>query len=195
MFQNEATQTARDPGRAAAILEAALRLFSAQGYAATTLAQIRAESGASTGSIYHFFKGKPGIAYRLWRQALGGWARASGPISSEAPAERAIRASVGGLLAWGSADPALFRFLEEVRARARCDPDFARIKEELAQGARASAGLYGRWVAAGAVQDLPWPVARALMLGPAYDWLADGGGPADQARALEDAAWHAVARA
>ncbi|HTO27428.1 MAG TPA: TetR family transcriptional regulator, partial [Devosia sp.] len=39
------------------ILDAALSAFLERGYAATSIADIRARSGASTGSIYHFFAG------------------------------------------------------------------------------------------------------------------------------------------
>ena len=40
------------------ILTAALSCFLDKGFERTTLGDIRARSGASTGSIYHFFAGK-----------------------------------------------------------------------------------------------------------------------------------------
>ena len=45
------------PKHRLAILAAAARLFRRQGYAATGLAEIVAESGAPKGSVYHYFPG------------------------------------------------------------------------------------------------------------------------------------------
>src|SRR5205814_7423752 len=56
--------------RRRAILEAALRCFSEQGYEATTLGQIRERSGASTGSIYHLFASKEEIAGAVYVDGL-----------------------------------------------------------------------------------------------------------------------------
>ena len=56
------------------ILDAALASFLEKGYAATSIADIRARSGASTGSIYHFFSGKGALAEALLREAVAGWA-------------------------------------------------------------------------------------------------------------------------
>ena len=43
------------------LVDAARRLFHAQGYAATGVAAILSESGARPGSLYHFFPGKEGL--------------------------------------------------------------------------------------------------------------------------------------
>ncbi len=43
------------------VLEAALELFSSQGYGATSMRQIAERSGVSTGNIYHHFGGKERI--------------------------------------------------------------------------------------------------------------------------------------
>ena len=43
------------------VLDAALRLFSRQGYRATTMREIADEAGASTGNVYHHFEDKEQI--------------------------------------------------------------------------------------------------------------------------------------
>ena len=52
------------------ILEAALRLFSGNGYFATSMQDIRKESGVSIGAIYHYFKNKEEIAAALYDSLL-----------------------------------------------------------------------------------------------------------------------------
>lgn len=48
------------------VLTAALRLFTQKGYFNTSIPDIVQESGVSTGSIYHYFKDKEGIAKALF---------------------------------------------------------------------------------------------------------------------------------
>jgi AcrR family transcriptional regulator len=56
--------------RREAILSAALRLFTRQGFADTSIDDLRRESGASVGSIYHHFGGKQGVAAALYAESL-----------------------------------------------------------------------------------------------------------------------------
>ncbi|MGV8839050.1 MAG: TetR/AcrR family transcriptional regulator [Bauldia sp.] len=184
------------PGRRGAILAAALGLFLERGYAATSIADIRAASGASTGSIYHFFRGKGGIAHALLTEAVDGWTAAGG-VEADAPAELAIKASVTGLVRWAVANPGQFRFMDELRSLSRVDPDLAEVGEALAAGQSASSAAYRRYVAAGQVKPLAWPIAHAVIFGPAYAWLrlpaeTQKPGPRRAAELLADAAWDAV---
>lgn len=189
----------RNSERRGQILEAALGCFLERGYHGTSLADIRAASGASTGSVYHFFKGKGAIATALIEAAVSGWgAEARAGAASGSGAEQAIRASVQGLLAWGVANPRLARFMDEVRLLAPADPDFAPLRALFGRGRDNAEALYGQWTAAGAVRALPWPLAHALMLGPTYDFIrfhaAETQKPEVIAAAsmLADAAWEAV---
>lgn len=52
------------------ILDGALDLFLRQGISATTMPQICAASGASTGSVYHLFGGKDEIAMTLFVEGM-----------------------------------------------------------------------------------------------------------------------------
>jgi AcrR family transcriptional regulator len=59
--------------RRESILDAALACFLTNGYIATTINDIRETSGATTGSIYHFFDGKGALAMALLEDAVAGW--------------------------------------------------------------------------------------------------------------------------
>jgi AcrR family transcriptional regulator len=55
-------------GRERALIEAAAKLFAAQGYEATTTRQIAAEAGCAEGLISRYFKGKAGLLRALIQQ-------------------------------------------------------------------------------------------------------------------------------
>jgi AcrR family transcriptional regulator len=57
------------------ILEAAVVLFSDQGYEATTTHQIAAEAGVSVGALYRYFDGKEAILKALYVQEVSGLRR------------------------------------------------------------------------------------------------------------------------
>lgn len=180
------------------ILEAALACFLERGFSATSIADIRALSGASTGSIYHFFSGKGALAEALLREAIAGWARLSAAaLDPESSAETAIKASVSGLLIWGFGNPRHVRFMEEMRSLASNDPDLAPLRSLLDTGETLGAAQYAAMAAAGAVRNLPFSIAHALMLGPAYAYLRRAtitqADQADRIAALfANAAWEAV---
>lgn len=58
-------QEAKSEASVTSVLDAALELFSTQGYRATTLRQIADRSGLSVGNIYHHFPNKHAIYQRL----------------------------------------------------------------------------------------------------------------------------------
>ena len=185
------------PDRRQQILDAALASFLERGYVATSVGDIRRLSGASTGSIYHFFEGKGALAEALLRQAVAGWsAEATAAFEPDASAERAIKASVGGLLRWGLANPGHLRFMDEIRTLAGPGNELAKVDAMLAQGQALGEKQYQYFLARGEVRDLPWPVAHSLMLGPAYNYmrLAGRSGEHDPntPSVLADAAWDAV---
>jgi len=67
-------QEAKSEASISAVLDAALELFSTQGYRATTLRQIAERAGLSVGNIYHHFPNKDAIYQRLidryWERLL-----------------------------------------------------------------------------------------------------------------------------
>ncbi len=182
--------------RRESILEAALGCFLEKGYIATTINDIREASGATTGSIYHFFDGKGALAMALLDDAIAGWSGES-TSASEAP-EAVIKASAAGLVSWGLKNPELFRFMDEIRTLSATAPEFAAVADTLAEGQGSASASYAKFVKSRKVKDLPWPVAHSLILGPAYNYLrlaATGRARVAAKRAGEmiaDAAWAAV---
>ena len=179
------------------ILDAALACVLERGYLATSIADIRAESGASTGSIYHFFANKGALAHALLDRAVAGWSAASlAAGGDDVPAEKAIKAAVEGLVRWGLANPALLRFMDEIRTLAATDPDFVNVRNALAKGQVLGETRYRQFLKRSEVRAMPWPIAHSLMLGPAYNYLrlatGTGASARDAPRLLADAAWEAV---
>jgi AcrR family transcriptional regulator len=177
------------------ILDAALTSFLERGYLATSIADIRRLSGASTGSVYHFFANKGALARALLEEAVRGWSAAASAAAEAADAETAVKASVSGLVRWGLANPSLVRFMDEIRTLSAQGDEFAEVRDLLAAGQAAAERRYRDWTARGEVRPLPWPIAYSLMLGPAYSFirLAAVGANADSAPALlAEAAWEAV---
>src|SRR3954466_5059855 len=94
------------------ILEAALECFNRAGYAATTLEEIRKRSGASTGSIYHFFSSKEDLAATLYLDAIRDYqGRAVAAVSEQRSAEEGIRRLIEVHLRWVDEHRELARFL------------------------------------------------------------------------------------
>ena len=178
------------------ILRAALGLFLEKGYDSTTLTDIRQRSGASTGSIYHFFSGKADIAAALLQAATTGWSAETDSDNVNTGAEIAIKNSVAGFVRWGSAEPGLFRFMDDLLSRTPYSAEFKNIQEMVAKGRGAAEALYRQWAAQGQVRDLPWAVAYSLMMGPAYAYLRLIAGsetePASNANLIAEAAWTSV---
>jgi AcrR family transcriptional regulator len=182
--------------RRESILDAALSCFLEKGYIATTINDIREASGATTGSIYHFFDGKGALAMALLEDALAGWSGEATPSSETA--EAVVKAAAGGLVTWGLKNPELFRFTDEIRTLAVHAPEFAAVADTLAEGSGSLQQSYSKFLKARKVKDVPWPVAHAMILGQGYDYLrlaTTGRARVAAKRAAElvaDAAWAAV---
>ena len=65
--------------RRARVLDAASVRFTADGYAATSVAAVAADAGVSAEMVYKAFGGKPGLVRALWSRALVG----DGPVPAE----------------------------------------------------------------------------------------------------------------
>ncbi|MGE3275208.1 MAG: TetR/AcrR family transcriptional regulator [Vicinamibacterales bacterium] len=75
------TQEERSEKSRAAILEAALALFSHVGYRATSIRDIAGRAGVSTGSVYHHFRDKEAIFDTLLQQFWAFSAEPSFPLN------------------------------------------------------------------------------------------------------------------
>lgn len=189
------------PSRKRLIIEAALSCFTELGLEQTTMDEIRARSGASTGSIYHHFKSKEQLAAEVYLEGIRGYQEGFLPALEESTDARGgIRAVVRYHLGWVEAHPDWARFLFQQRRAefmAAMETEFSRINDEFF--ARASA-WFGAHIKAGAVRRLPADLYVALVLGPCQEYTRmylsgrARAKPDEIADELAEAIWRAVGR-
>jgi AcrR family transcriptional regulator len=185
--------------RRAKILNAALHCFTHQGVAATTIGEIRQQSRASTGSIYHQFSSKEEIAAALYVQTVRAYH--DGLLAKVArvhSAERGIRAMVEYHVDWVVKNVDRARFLataEHPHSNTPEGREHAHANQHFLETIFAWATQHMR---AGALRRLHRETFVALVLGPAdtftRHWLehrrkAELTGAR---HALADGAWAAV---
>lgn len=167
----------RSPDRRRAILDAALRCFVAQGYAATTIEDILRGSGASVGSVYHHFGAKEGIAAALHLEALRDYqAGFLAVLGAAIDAESAIRAIPVYHLDWVRAHPDQARFLFAERPPEVEQAGAAALREMN----RATFARVRAWAEcqadAGVLRRVPHGLLYVILLGPCQElsrhWLA-----------------------
>jgi AcrR family transcriptional regulator len=175
------------------ILDAALRAFADKGYAAATLADVRELSGASTGSIYHHFGDKEGLAAALYLEALRDYQEGvRAVLDRETDSERGIKGLVRHHLRWVGAHPDLARFLLAGRP-----PGAGERLEEMNQELLAAVA---DWLRGRGLRRMPGDVFYAVLLGPAQEftrqWLAGRARSSMAAaeRSLAEAAWRGLRR-
>lgn len=181
------------------ILEAALECFTTLGFTATTLEDIRARSGASTGSVYHHFDGKAQIAGALYVEGLRDYQAAlAAEVALHDAAAGGIRALVRRHLGWVAAHPDWARYLIQMRRAESVSATEAEIRE----ANRAFAEALRLWLAPraarGELRHLPVDLFLALLLGPSQEFTrlwVEGRARTDVAEAgevLAEAAWAAL---
>jgi AcrR family transcriptional regulator len=116
-----------------AILETARRRLLQDGYAATTVARIADEVGASAETVYKAFGGKSGIVRALWEQGLAGSGPIPAPQRSDALSSTAadpVRVLRGWAQLTTELAPQGAPVMLLVRAAAASDPDMAALYAE-----------------------------------------------------------------
>ena len=151
------------------IINVATRLFSEQGYAATSLDDIAVVIGFTKPAIYYYFASKDEILFeihdRIVREALERLrAISTGPGSPRERLEKALESHVRTVLANVAANRVFDRErpeLSEDRSRsiARRDREYERLLRD----------LYGQGVAEGSLRPLEPAVAVGALLG-ALNW-------------------------
>ncbi len=147
------------------VLDASLRLFSEQGYFNTSVPDIVRAAGVSTGSIYHHFKDKEGIAKCLFDTLVERMETAFTEIEAEhQSAHDRCRAVIELLFRITEEEPAVMRFMLFSRHREFLPDEppvcssrpFVRMREMVIAG-----------VAAGEVRPLSSVVAGSAVFGGA----------------------------
>jgi AcrR family transcriptional regulator len=181
------------------ITAAALELFGSQGYAATSMDEIRRQAEISNGSLYHLFPSKAALAARLY---VDGMIQSQNGIIDVVEvaqvAEEGVRSAVAFQTSWVDSHTQLARL-----AYADWTDDVLVAAAPSLDGpSRHYVRRVERWlrerVAAGEVIDRPFPVLHALWLGPTQEycrhWLRGRSRlrPRHVTDDLADGAWRAL---
>lgn len=185
--------------RRRAILDAALTTFLKNGVAGTTIEALQRESGASVGSIYHFFGSKEGVAAALYIATLRDYFDTYlAALQGSSSARGGIEGSVRAHLEWVASNEVRARYLfhcREYEVIEASRPAIAALNEHFY--GQATAWLQPH-VEKRRIKPLPPRLCQALWMGPSLEyarlWLARstafdilGAAPA-----LGKAAWDAV---
>lgn len=189
--------TAGSRPRRAAIIEAALGRFLAQGVTATTLKEIQHDAGSSNGSLYHHFESKEALAGAVYADCAARYQRAFlDDLRRHDDAEAAVKGIVRMHMAWCAENPGMARFLATVSEPAVLE---AAGRELTELNERFAAALLAWWrphAHYGSLRPLTPAQSQALWLGPAQErvraWLLGviEEPPSDtDTEVLADAAW------
>lgn len=194
-----ATRTTARAGsdRRAAIIDAALNRFLAQGLSATSLRQIQRDARASNGSFFHHFPSKEALAGAVYVDCVTRYQQAFlAVLGRHADAEATVRAIVAMHLRWCADHPGMARFLitmTEPAVLGAAEGGLAGLNERFATALQAWWRPHAHY---GTLRALGPAHSQALWLGPAQElvraWLLgvipDPPGKRD-AEVLADAAW------
>jgi AcrR family transcriptional regulator len=179
------------------ILDAALTVFAEEGVAGASIERIRELSGASTGSIYHYFGSKEGIAGAVYVACLVDYQqRFLRAVELQNRARDFIEAGVRQHLAWVAANRERAIFLSTAR-EALPLADVADLRALNRGFFRRLSELFAPWIEVGRFRKLPLNLLEAIWIGPSQEltrhWLAGRvetlEGAADT---LATAAWNAL---
>ncbi|MFO8024461.1 TetR/AcrR family transcriptional regulator [Thiohalophilus sp.] len=106
------TQRSRSSPATEQVLGAALNLFTEQGFFNTSIPDIVKASSVSTGSIYHYFRDKEGIARSLYETLVERMESSFSEIeATHATAHDRCRAAIALLFELTEQEPAVMRFM------------------------------------------------------------------------------------
>jgi AcrR family transcriptional regulator len=182
----------------AAVLDAAVRLFDARGYAAVSIGDLTAASGVSNGSIYHHFSSKEGVLATLVVGALAGYQQGLLAVFDAHPddAPGGVRAAVAHELAWLERNPREARLILAHRDAVAASPTG---QEPLRAANRAFVRAGRAWLDRHpTTRGIDINLLQAVAFAPARDlgalWLTKRlkTKPTTYAATLGDAAWAAL---
>lgn len=177
-FMPTATRTIDPDAKRAAVLDAALDLFAARTFAGTAMPDLARQAGVAAGTVYRYFPSKEALVnavFQQWKTEMG---KALLPPMADTPAAAfvddtpaadtpaAIRAEFdrwwGGLVAFSSAHPVAFAFLELHRHEPYLDADSRAIAAAIDAEADA---FVARGQRAGVLRAGPPDLVTALAFG------------------------------
>ncbi|MEU8676935.1 TetR/AcrR family transcriptional regulator [Streptomyces sp. NPDC048560] len=182
------------------LLDAALRLYGAEGERGITVGAITKASGVSLGSLYHHFGSIDGLVAELMHRWLS---RLLGQLLVALQEARTTQGAIHGLVR------AYLAFVEEHRDAAlllhssTADQHTMTRAKEIRDTQEARLSAFGQWlqprIESGELAPLPTPLIESLVLGPvvavARRWLSgmDDVDLDEAARVLPDRIWRSLA--
>ncbi len=181
------------------LLQAATRVFLADGFETASMDRVRQEAGVSNGSLYHHFPTKAQLADALYAHTLRDLhSGLLATVGSRMSSQSGVKAMVRGYIAWVLAHPDGARLLKALR-RGSALPSEGEWTQANAEGLRPLREWVERMAAAGEMRPIPFPAWMAIVFSPAMaltpHWVAQPE-PAVSPKvraALEHAAWMGVA--
>jgi AcrR family transcriptional regulator len=161
------TQTPTERGSASdkreAVLDAALKLFAAQGFHGTSMPEVAEKAHVGAGTIYRYFESKEALVnalFQRWKAELS--QHLLGDLPPDLPTRDVFHRVWTRLAGFAQQHPEAFAFLELHHHQPYLDAESLRIEMELLQ-------MLGAFVEAssqaGALKDLPPAVLIALGYG------------------------------
>jgi len=192
--------TASVASRRQTILRAALKCFLDNSVSATTIDDLRQQSEASVGSIYHHFGSKEGLAAQLYLQIMRDYQNAFlATLRESGGACEGITGTVRYHLKWVSSEPDRARYLFHYREHEVIRTSDGAVQALNAQFYGEAAAWLRTHVDRGHITSMPPRLYQALWMGPtleyARQWVATAGTHSellDVEPALTQAAWDAL---
>lgn len=181
------------------LLQAATKVFLAQGFTAASMDMVRQEAGVSNGSLYHHFPTKALLADALYAHTLRDFhAALLQPIAGKASAQAGVKGLMRAYIQWVLQHPDQARLLHALRRGGDVTHG-----AEISEANEHAFGALQTWIEqrmeAGEMRAMPFHLWMALVFSPAMSltqrWVSQPTpAVAPKVRAaLEHAAWMAVA--
>ena len=151
------------------VLDAALRLFSAQGFAHTTVEAVARAAGLSKAAVYLYFPSKKALLAGLVRRAVIPLAEtALADFSNYRGDPRPVMAGMLRMMAMRLADPAVFAVPSLILREAAVAPEMAQVyrEEVLDRVLPAARDLIAQGVAGGYIRAVDPEMTIRSMMGP-----------------------------
>lgn len=191
---------ARSDARRQDILDATLACYSELGWAATTIADIREASGASTGSIYHHYQSKEGIGAALYAELLRRYREELVErLERTRTARSFVRALVHHHLDWAAENPTWARYLNDMRSHESLAGNEAQLRDASRELFDLINERLETYLDGGDIIKLPRSLYVPIIVGPAHDlirrWIREPNrfNLTEAKTPLANVAWRAIA--
>lgn len=159
------------------IFDAALSCFTELGISATTIGDIRKRSGASTGSIYHHFGNKDGLAEALFSDCLSQYREGVlAVMAASQNAEQLVKSAVEFHIEWAISHPEHVRFMLYAKREMSVLADNKSVKENTGNFLGQIKKIFSPQIINGDIKQLPKEMYIPLISGPSQEiirvWLS-----------------------